>query len=192
MKGLASKGTLFIFVGLTCLYGTETKVVLLDVNSDTTPASVRINLLGYEGVSDQLYEMTGQHKYITVPALPDSLNSETARDLQVKHIDPITVTSWLGFISNESTAQYYYKDHIVFTHTSYLSEILHNPSEESFSVGLSRESPLWNAHPEGVTYCAHTDTLHFAPSPLQSCLLDPVVTLDCDTTGPLRCHLPNS
>ena len=44
----------------------------------------------------------------------------------------------------------------------------------------------------GVTYCAHTDTLHFAPSPLQSCLLDPVVTLDCDTTGPLRCHLPNS
>ena len=181
-----------ILACLNCLYGVHAKVVLLDVKSGETPVQVRIDLLGYEGVANQMYELTGQHKYVTVAALPDSLNSETARDLQVKDIDEITITSWLGGVSNGTSQAYHYKDHVVFTHTSYMSEVLHHPSEETFTIGLSAESPIWDEYPDGVTYCYHTDSLHFVPHPLKSCLLDHVVTLECAKEGPLRCHLPNS
>jgi len=175
---------------MACLYGIEGKVVLLDVKSGETPLRVKIDLLGYHGVSDRMYELTGQHKYVTVPALPDSLNSETARDLKVEEIDPVTATAWLKRRSNESVQAYHYQDHVVFTHTSYLSEVLHHPSEETFTIGLSSDSKIWNEYPKGTTYCSHTGSLHFVPFPVQSCLMDHVVTLDCTTSGPLRCHHP--
>ena len=82
---------------------------------------------------------------------------------------------------------YSYLDHVIFPHTHYLERFWHHPSQEIFEFGLSKESKIWQKYPNGATFCHSTNSLHFEPSHLSSCLLEKKATLICEDGPKLLC-----
>ena len=58
--------------------------MLLELQTNTAPSTIRIDLLGYPGYPNAKLAVTGQHGQVVVPALPNDLSSETARGLEVR------------------------------------------------------------------------------------------------------------
>lgn len=143
---------------------------------------------GYPGVKSVAYTVSGAHPYVVSAAFPWELNSETARDKEVKE------TRQVGWIPNAGTdnldaSYFHYTDFLILPHQTVQARFVHNPSYDEFAIGLSREAGIWNTFPQGGTFCEHTHTLYLHPSKKLSCLGKHIVTLACASEGPLRCAL---
>ena len=148
-------------------------------------------LSGWPGVKNVKFTVSGAHPYVVAAAFPWELNSETARERRVVEVDQ---SGWIPEIteSNKNQAYLTYSDFLVAPHQTVKATFVHNPAFDSFAIGLSRESGLWDAFPDGGTFCEHTQTLYLEPSKMNSCLGNHVATLSCNPTGPLYCQVDST
>lgn len=85
-RNILSGSGLFCLIIALCLYEATAKVVLLELQSNKAPATLSVSLLGYPGYPNAKLPVTSQHGDIIVPALPNDLASETARDIAIKEV----------------------------------------------------------------------------------------------------------
>jgi len=178
----------FLLSTLSQIYDAAAKSVNLDLKINTFPPVLTVPLTGWPGIKSAKFEVSGLHPYVVAAAFPWELNSETARDKEIKLTDQ---SAWVPSVSEDQVNQNYmhYRDFLIFPHQTVEAAFVHNPSYDSFAIGLSRDSSVWSHFPDGATLCTHTHTLYLEPHRMTSCLGEHIATLPCDATGPLKCKL---
>ena len=173
------------------IYGNEAKTINLDLKINTYPPLLTIPLTGWPGIKSAKFEVSGLHPYVVAAAFPWELNSETAKKKKIKMTDQ---SAWIPSVTEEQVNQTYlhYQDFLIFPHQTVEASFVHNPAYDSFAIGLSRQSEIWDFFPMGATLCTHTHTLYLDPHRMTSCLGEHIATLSCSSSGPLLCEIDNT
>lgn len=161
----------------------------LKTTTATTPASVKVPLIGWPGRKNFPCELAGSHDYLMLPAMSYDMSSETGSEPLVASIPLMgMVPDKLSRTEDDNYYSYVFTEFIVFPHRSiFMNAIVSPVFDGTCRLGLGTGSGVWKAFRGGATYCAVENFLAFKPSVVGACLGEKLGRLECNTAGPLWC-----